>query len=76
MPDPSALRGVPCHFRHAQSDKNRGPRHGLRTLRLGRAFDVVFIHDAIDYMTTHHDLRLALETAEAGSETEPSTSGA
>jgi hypothetical protein len=23
----------------------------MRTLRLGRAFDVVFIHDAIDYMT-------------------------
>jgi SAM-dependent methyltransferase len=35
----------------------------MRTLRLGRAFDVVFIHDAIDYMTTHHDLRLALYTA-------------
>jgi SAM-dependent methyltransferase len=35
----------------------------MRTLRLGRAFDVVFIHDAIDYMTTLHDLRLALETA-------------
>ena len=35
----------------------------MRTLRLGRAFDVVFIHDAIDYMTTYHDLRLALDTA-------------
>lgn len=35
----------------------------MRTLRLGRAFDVVFIHDAIDYMTTEHDLRLAIETA-------------
>lgn len=35
----------------------------MRTLRLGRVFDVVFIHDAIDYMTTLHDLRLALETA-------------
>ena len=35
----------------------------MRTLRLGRSFDVVFIHDAIDYMTTLHDLRLALETA-------------
>ena len=34
----------------------------MRTLRLGRTFDVVFIHDAIDYMTTLHDLRLALET--------------
>ncbi len=35
----------------------------MRTLRLERTFDVVFIHDAIDYMTTEHDLRLALETA-------------
>jgi SAM-dependent methyltransferase len=35
----------------------------MRTLRLGRTFDVVFIHDAIDYMTAQHDLRLALETA-------------
>jgi SAM-dependent methyltransferase len=35
----------------------------MRTLRLGRAFDVVFVHDAIDYMTTEHDLLLALETA-------------
>lgn len=35
----------------------------MRTLRLGRAFDVVFVHDAIDYMTTLRDLRLALETA-------------
>jgi SAM-dependent methyltransferase len=35
----------------------------MRTLRLERTFDVVFVHDAIDYMTTMHDLRLALETA-------------
>lgn len=35
----------------------------MRTLRLERTFDVVFIHDAIDYMITPHDLRLALETA-------------
>jgi SAM-dependent methyltransferase len=35
----------------------------MRTLRLGRTFDVVFIHDAIDYMTTQDDLRLALDTA-------------
>jgi hypothetical protein len=35
----------------------------MRTLRLYRTFDVVFIHDAIDYMTTLEDLRLALETA-------------
>lgn len=35
----------------------------MRTLRLGKQFDVVFIHDAIDYMTTESDLRQALETA-------------
>jgi hypothetical protein len=35
----------------------------MRTLRLGREFDVVFIHDAISYLTTEDDLRAALETA-------------
>jgi SAM-dependent methyltransferase len=35
----------------------------MRTLRLDRAFDVVFIHDAIDYMLTLPELRQALETA-------------
>jgi SAM-dependent methyltransferase len=35
----------------------------MRTVRLGRTFDAVFVHDAIDYMTTEEDLRLALETA-------------
>jgi SAM-dependent methyltransferase len=35
----------------------------MRTLRLGRVFDVVFIHDAIDYMKTSQDLRQAMETA-------------
>jgi SAM-dependent methyltransferase len=35
----------------------------MRTMRLGRLFDVVFIHDAIDYMMTLDELRQALETA-------------
>jgi trans-aconitate methyltransferase len=35
----------------------------MRTLRLGRTFDAVFIHDAIMYMTSEHEVRLALETA-------------
>jgi trans-aconitate methyltransferase len=35
----------------------------MRTLRLGRTFDVVLAHDAIVYMTTEVDLRAALETA-------------
>src|ERR1044072_3890085 len=35
----------------------------MRTVRLGRQFDAVFIHDAIMYMTTQQDLRRAIETA-------------
>ncbi|HEX9924499.1 MAG TPA: class I SAM-dependent methyltransferase [Anaerolineae bacterium] len=35
----------------------------MRTIRLGAMFDVVFVHDAIEYMTTRQDLRQALETA-------------
>ncbi len=35
----------------------------MRTLRLGRTFDVVFVHDAIDYMTTPVMLNEAIETA-------------
>jgi SAM-dependent methyltransferase len=35
----------------------------MRTLRLGRLFDAVFIHDAIMYMVTEADLRRAVETA-------------
>ena len=35
----------------------------MRTVRLGRQFDCVFIHDAICYMTTEADLRAAIETA-------------
>jgi hypothetical protein len=35
----------------------------MRTVRLGREFDAVFVHDAVDYMTTEIDLRQAIETA-------------
>ncbi len=35
----------------------------MRTLRLGRTYDAVFIHDAVDYMLTTADLRRAVETA-------------
>jgi hypothetical protein len=35
----------------------------MRTVRLGRSFDAVFVHDAVDYMTTEDDLRGAVETA-------------
>lgn len=34
----------------------------MRTLRLGRTFDAVFVHDAIAYMTTEEDLAAALAT--------------
>jgi ubiquinone/menaquinone biosynthesis C-methylase UbiE len=40
---------------HIQSD--------MKTLRLGRTFDAVFIHDAIMYMTSEDDLRSALNSA-------------
>jgi SAM-dependent methyltransferase len=45
---------------------NPEPRHiqgDMRTLRLGEAFDAVFVHDAVDYMLTEADLRQAMETA-------------
>jgi len=38
-------------------------RGDMRTLRLGRSFDAVFVRDAIDYMTTEIDLRRAVSTA-------------
>jgi SAM-dependent methyltransferase len=35
----------------------------MRTVRLGRVVDAVFVHDAVNYMTTEQDLRMAMETA-------------
>ncbi len=35
----------------------------MRTVRLGREFDAVFVHDAICYMTSEADLHRAIETA-------------
>ncbi len=35
----------------------------MRTIRLGRAFDAVLVHDAVDYMTCEEDLRQVIETA-------------
>ncbi|GAA1417348.1 class I SAM-dependent methyltransferase [Catellatospora coxensis] len=37
----------------------------MRTLRLGRTFDAVFVHDAVSYMTGEDDLRQAIATAYA-----------
>ncbi len=45
---------------------NPGVRHyegDMRTARLGKKFDAVLIHDAIDYMTTENDLLAAFATA-------------
>jgi SAM-dependent methyltransferase len=39
-------------------------RHGdMRTARLDRLFDAVFVHDAVDYMVSETDLRQAIDTA-------------
>jgi SAM-dependent methyltransferase len=35
----------------------------MRSLRLGREFDCVFVHDAVSYMATEPDLRAAIQTA-------------
>jgi len=35
----------------------------MRTVRLGRTFDAVFVHDAVDYMLSEEDLRAAMVTA-------------
>ena len=35
----------------------------MRTVRLGRRFDGVFVHDAVAYLTTEADLQLAIQTA-------------
>ena len=35
----------------------------MRSVRLGRTFDAVFVHDAIAYMTTEEDLRRVFATA-------------
>jgi SAM-dependent methyltransferase len=40
---------------HVQAD--------MRTVRLGRVFDAVFVHDAVDYMTSEDELRQVMETA-------------
>jgi SAM-dependent methyltransferase len=38
-------------------------RGDMRTVRLDRVFDAVFVHDAVGYMTSEPDLRRAMETA-------------
>jgi trans-aconitate methyltransferase len=60
LADPSAgmlavSRRLNPDCEHVQGD--------MRTVRLGRRFDAVFVHDAVVYMTTESDLKAAIETA-------------
>ncbi len=50
-------RGLNPECEHRQGD--------MRTVRLDRSFDAVFVHDAVDYMTSEAALRHAIETAYA-----------
>ena len=58
--DPSD--GMLAHSRHLNPECEHVVGD-MRTVRLGRTFDCVFVHDAVMYMTSEHDLRLAMETA-------------
>jgi SAM-dependent methyltransferase len=51
----AASRRLNPDCEHVQGD--------MRTVRLARTFDAVFVHDAVAYMTTEHDLRAAIATA-------------
>ena len=51
----AASRAINPECEHLEGD--------MREVRLGRTFDAVFVHDAIDYMTTESDLRRAMESA-------------
>jgi SAM-dependent methyltransferase len=51
----TASRKLNPECEHIQGD--------MRTLRLGRLFDAVFVHDAVAYMTSESDLRQVAETA-------------
>jgi len=48
-------RSINPELEHLQGD--------MRDVRLERRFDGVFVHDAVDYLTTESDLRLAATTA-------------
>jgi trans-aconitate methyltransferase len=57
-PSPGMLqvsRALNPECEHIQGD--------MRTVRLDRVFDAVFVHDAVVYMTTEEDLRAAMTTA-------------
>lgn len=55
-PDMLAVsRALNPECEHVQGD--------MRSVRLGRQFDAVFVHDAVVYMTTEADLAAAIQTA-------------
>jgi SAM-dependent methyltransferase len=58
--DPSAQMLEVSHALNPECEHIQGD---MRTVRLDRQFDAVFIHDAICYMTSEDDLRQAIETA-------------
>lgn len=55
------MRGI-SHALNPGCDHVKGD---MRTVRLGRTFDAVFVHDAVMYMTTEEDLRATLTTVAA-----------
>lgn len=58
--DPSAAMRTVSRALNPECEHIEGD---MRTVRLGRQFDGVFVHDAVCYMTTEGDLRMAIETA-------------
>jgi SAM-dependent methyltransferase len=48
-------RGLNPELEHVEGD--------MRSVRLGRSFDAVFVHDALAYILTEHDLQDVFETA-------------
>jgi SAM-dependent methyltransferase len=50
-------RGLNPELEHVQGD--------MRSIRLGRTFDAVFVHDALAYILTEPDLQAVFETAAA-----------
>jgi len=54
--------GMLAHSRRLNPECEHLPGD-MRTVRLGRRFDAVFVHDAVAYMTSEADVRAAIETA-------------
>lgn len=60
------LTDVSPHMLAQSKRLNPGCEHiqgDMRSLRVNRIFDAVFVHDAVCYLTTQADLRRAMETA-------------